>query len=139
MIIDASVLLQAFFPDEANQAKAQTLLQAHALGSRTLAAPPLLTYEITNAVLQAVRRGRVALDTAEEILATFEGLGIELHTPPTHRVLSLAHQFDRSAYDAAYLALAEYLQQPLLTGDRRLYNAVQTRLSWVLLIDDYQP
>jgi predicted nucleic acid-binding protein len=139
VIIDASVLLQAFFPDEMNQAKVQALLHAHALGTVTMAAPLLLTYEIINAILQAVRRGRIELETAEEILSTFEDLAIDLRTPPINRVLALAHQFDRSAYDAAYLAMAEHLQQPLLTGDHRLYNAVQAHLSWVLLIDTYQP
>ena len=139
MIIDASALLPAFFPDESNQAKVQALIQAHVLRSLRLAAPMLLTYEVTNAVLQGVRRGRISLSTGEEILSVFGNLGLHLHTPPSDRIFALAHRFDRSAYDAAYLALAEHLRQPLLTGDRRLYNAVQGQLSWVLWIDDYQP
>jgi predicted nucleic acid-binding protein len=59
MIVDASVILTAFFPDETGQPQAQALIRAHALGTTELIAPHLLTHEVTNAVLQAVRRQRI--------------------------------------------------------------------------------
>ncbi|MEX1247762.1 MAG: type II toxin-antitoxin system VapC family toxin, partial [Anaerolineales bacterium] len=59
MIIDASVLLAAFFPDEA-QPQAQALLREHAAGRQRLKAPTLITYEVANAVWQAERRGRIS-------------------------------------------------------------------------------
>jgi predicted nucleic acid-binding protein len=52
-------------------------------------------------------------------------------------MLPLALRFDRSAYDAAYLALAEATGQSLITGDRRLFNAVQEHLTWVHWIGEY--
>jgi predicted nucleic acid-binding protein len=52
-------------------------------------------------------------------------------------MLPLAVRFDRSAYDAAYLALAELTERPLITGDRRLYNAVNEHLDWVEWLADY--
>lgn len=139
MIIDASVLLQAFFPDETHQSKVHALLQAYILGDLNLAAPTLLAYEVTNAVLQAVRRGRITSETGQEILTTFQNLGIELRPVPLTRTLSLAHELGRSAYDAAYLALAEEANEPLLTGDLRLFNSVHERLPWVLWIGDDLP
>ena len=133
MIIDASVILRAFFPDEA-QAQAQELIRDHISGHVRLAAPVLLLYEVTNAIVQAERRGRISGEMGEEILAAFEGLDIELEPVTWQQMLPLAKEFDRSAYDAAYLALAQSRGEPLVTGDLRLYNAVRDRLDWVRYI-----
>ena len=123
MIIDASVILSAFFPDE-DQAQAQALIREHAIGRVALVAPTLLLYEVTNAVVQARRRERISDEQARSILSSFEGLGIALRPVAWQQILPLALRFDRSAYDAAYLSLSEITEQPLITGDRRLYNAV---------------
>ena len=37
----------------------------------------------------------------------------------------------------SYLALAQRKSARLVTGDRRLYNAVKDKLPWVLWIEDY--
>ncbi len=135
-IIDASVLLRAFFPDEEGHLTALALLRAHALGEEELHAPSLLAYEIVNALVQGVRRERIHPNTAQEILTTFEGLGIVLHAVPLSRTLELARRFGRSAYDAAYLALAEAMDAPFITADRRLFHAVQATLPWVHLLGE---
>jgi predicted nucleic acid-binding protein len=103
-----------------------------------LRGPDLLAYEVTNAVLQATRRQRLTPAVAQEIVTTFEDLMILLEPVSPTKVLAMAQRFDRSAYDAAYLTLAENLGTPFITGDRRLYNTVSTQLSWVLWIGDYQ-
>ncbi len=48
-----------------------------------------------------------------------------------------AHRFGRSAYDAAYLTLAERVDEQLITGDLRLYNAVHPALEGVVWVGDY--
>ena len=136
MIVDASVILSAFFPDEA-QPQAQVLIREHVLGHMELVAPDLLLYEVTNGVIQARRRGRISDEQVEQILTSFEGLKIPVMRVTWQQVLPLALRFDRSAYDAAYLALAGASEQPLITGDRRLYNAVHEHLDWVQHIGDY--
>jgi predicted nucleic acid-binding protein len=52
-------------------------------------------------------------------------------------MLPLARRFVRSAYNAAYLALAEKNGEPLITGDERLFNAVHAELGWVVWIGAY--
>ena len=137
MIVDASVILGAFFPDE-EQTEAQALIRDHVIGRLQLVAPSLLLYEVTNAVVQARRRGRISDEQVEDILSSFEGLGIALRPVTWQQMLPLALRFDRSAYDAAYLALAEATDQPLVTGDSRMCNAVREHLDWVKWIGDYQ-
>jgi predicted nucleic acid-binding protein len=137
VIIDASVVLRGFFPDEEGHREARALIRAYAQGEVELLAPTLLPYEVTNAVLQVVRRGRINLDKGREILAVFSELGIPTADVPWQRTLELAHRYDRSAYDGAYLALAEEMRKELVTGDRRLYNRVKDHLEWVVWIGDY--
>lgn len=137
MIIDASALLRAFFPDE-QQAQAQALIRDHVSGQVQLLAPTLLLYEFTNAVVQAIRRGRISDDDGNAILTAFDGLGIEMEPVPWLQIVPLARRFDRSAYDAAYLALAEARGEPLVTGDLRMYNAVHDDLKWVRWVEDWQ-
>jgi len=136
MIIDASVLLHAFLPDEL-QPNALALVRQHITGSVQLKAPALLLYELTNAVWQAERRGRVSREQAGRIIKSFAGLNIEIISQSWGEIIDLARQFGRSAYDAAYLALAQQLSEPLITADLRLYNAVHAHLDWVLWIGDY--
>ena len=138
MIVDANVLLRAFFPDEA-QAQAQAVVREHVAGRIHLMAPALLPYELSNAVWQAERRGRVTRPQADEVLQAMAGLEVEIIPQSWGAQLPLAREFDRSAYDAAYLALAQATSQPLITGDERLYNAVHAQLDRVLWIEDYEP
>jgi predicted nucleic acid-binding protein len=53
------------------------------------------------------------------------------HLPFLDRIWALKDNF--SAYDAAYVALAEILQIPLITADQRLANAPGTtaQIEWI--------
>ena len=136
MIVDASVVLRAFFPDEA-QSQAQAVIREHVAKRINLKAPALLPYELSNAVWQAERRGRISREQSEEILAAMTGLEIDIVGQSWGEMLPLARKFGRSAYDAAYLALGQATGKPLITGDKRLYNAVHNELDWVIWIEDY--
>ena len=137
MIVDSSVILRAFFPDEA-QEQAQGLIRDHVAGKITLEAPSLLPYELYNAVWMAERRRRISNDQTNEILQAIEDLNIQIHHLDWQDLLPLARQYGHTAYGAAYLALAQTSQQPMITGDERLYKAVREHLDWVLWIEDYQ-
>ena len=137
MIIDASVLLSAFFPDE-SQAQAQAILRTHAASQERLKAPMLVVYEVSNAVWQAERRGRITSAQADEIMQTVAELDIELQPLDWGEMLPMARQYNRSAYDAAYLTLAQLAGESLVTGDKRLYNAVKGKLEWVVWMGDYR-
>ncbi len=138
MIVDANVILRAFFPDEA-QASAQALVRDHVAGRVALKAPDLLPYELANAVWQAQRLGRINDAQAQAIIEAMEGLRIKIIPLGWGEMLPLARRFNRSAYDAAYLVLAQKLGEQLITGDKRLYHAVYPQLEWVLWVEEYLP
>jgi predicted nucleic acid-binding protein len=139
MVIDASVVLRGFFPDEEGQAEAQALIRAYAQEEIELLAPALLHYQVTSAILQAVRGDRIDLQTGREILTVIRALGIPTAEVPWQRALELAHTYDRSVCDGAYLALAEETGDKLVTGDQRLHGAVKDHLPCVLWIGDPVP
>jgi len=66
-----------------------------------------------------------------------EGLQIEIQALEWAEMIPVARRYECSAYDAAYLVLAEKLGESLVTGDEHLYNAVQAHLDWVLWVEAY--
>ncbi len=139
-VLDASVLLASLLVDEPNHASARELLWRFAVApdELELGSISLLSYELANALWQAVRRGRVAATEIATILEQYERFGIPLHGVPPASVVSVAGRLEcASAYDAAYLALAEREKAPLITADRRLHNAVRDQFPWILSIDAF--
>lgn len=135
LVLDASVVLKAFFPDEEGHAQAQALVGDWVRGDVELVAPPLLPLEVTNAVLVALRQRRLSTSKAEEILQAVQDLCVPVQeTPEMTTVLRLALKYSVSAYDATYIALA---REPfaLVTGDRALANALKGQALW---IEDYE-
>jgi predicted nucleic acid-binding protein len=102
--------------------------------------PTLFDYEITNTLKVAVVRNRISEADAVAAIAKFQMLKIRRHDFPPHQdaAFRLAFQDQRSAYDAAYLALAVANNLNFYTGDKRLFNAVGQSLTWVKWIGDYQ-
>jgi predicted nucleic acid-binding protein len=137
IVVDASALLCGFLPDEA-QPGAQALIRDHALGRIALHAPALMRYEVCNAALTAERRGRISQTEADQIIAMLDALGITEASVGALAMLILAREHGRSAYDAAYLALAQANGEQFVTGDRRMFNAVHDRLDWVLWVGDWE-
>jgi predicted nucleic acid-binding protein len=138
LVLDASVVLKWYLPDEACGQEAVNILEQHVAGDVALFAPTILPYEVLNALLVAERMGRIAEDVTEEAFHAF--LELEINFQDSFRdypdVLSVARSFQRSAYDASYLSLARAKNIDFVTGDKRLYNAVKNKLKWVKWIGD---
>jgi predicted nucleic acid-binding protein len=89
----------------------------------TMHAPHLLDAEVMHAMRRFDAVGKLDRDRARIALGGLIGLPIRRY-PHRHllpRVWELRHAL--TAYDAVYVALAEVLDAPLLTRDRRLANA----------------
>jgi len=125
IVIDASVALKWYFSDEEFGDIALGILDDHISERIALHAPALLEFEVANGLAIATRRGRVEADETIKALEGFMELGIELHplSPHFKKVLEFAEKYKITAYDAAYVALADDLKTTVVTADKRLFEA----------------
>ena len=89
----------------------------------TLLAPELMPFEVANVLRR--RRNAGLLSAAEAGLAHAELVDLPIDLWPWHAIASRAWELgaNLSSYDAAYVALAEQTDAPLLTRDARLASA----------------
>jgi predicted nucleic acid-binding protein len=139
LVIDASVCLKWYLPDEALQDKAEAVLTDYERGSVEIVAPTLLIYELMNGLWIGSRLKRIEFQAIEKCVQRVLDLSLDFRDASLFfsAVVRMCNQFGRSAYDSAYLALAEKEGIQLLTADRRLYNTVRRRLGWVVWLGSY--
>ena len=123
-IIDASVTMPWFFPDEATPFTERLL---DALGEQDLWAPALWVLECTNVLQSAQRRRRIDAHRRAEISGELSELPVRLdpETPGFVSLDRLAATHGLSAYDAAYLELALRRSMVLVSLDERLIAAAK--------------
>lgn len=119
-VLDASVVLKWFRREgERNVAAARSLRAAFEAGEVVVFAPPLLRLEIVNV---AGRRWRWAERALVELAAALDELGFELREAELGRVAQWTAR-GLTAYDAAYVALADAEGIRLVTDDDRIVTA----------------
>ena len=122
VVVDASAVLTLLVePGDRNDRVASRL------AGLSWCAPALLPFEVANVLRRQASTGILAAGQAELALDGFGMLPIELW--PWDAVAARVWQLRGSmtAYDAAYVALAELLACPLVTGDARLARAPGAR------------
>jgi predicted nucleic acid-binding protein len=122
MVIDTSVTMAWCFEDEATDDTDAALDQ---LQDDEAVVPPLWQLEVTNVLLVAERRARITEAQATRFLDLLLRLPIRVDASQTDvpAVLAAGRRHGLSAYDAAYLVLAERLAAPLATLDHKLITA----------------
>jgi len=123
-VLDASAALEAAFDDESGVVGAAV---ADRLASDSAYVPSIWFSELVQALLQAVRRGRLSLESARAMLAAIVDCSITAVPDhlETRALLEIAHQTGLSAYDASYLLLAFDMGLALATCDRQLRAAAE--------------
>jgi predicted nucleic acid-binding protein len=117
VVLDASVVLKWFHSDgERHLEPARSLRSAFEAGELLVFAPPLLGLEILNV---AGRRWRWIESDLVELALALNELGFELIEPELSRVAYWTAR-GLTAYDAAYVAVAEANKAPLVTDDDRI-------------------
>jgi predicted nucleic acid-binding protein len=123
-VVDASVGIKLVLK-EPDSAKVKELF-AHATFDPTanLYAPDLFFLECANILRTLSKKGLLAAANALTDLAEVQAqrLLIRPTAPLMAEALRIGMTHDLSAYDAVYVALADFLRLPLLTADQKLVN-----------------
>ncbi|HLJ00822.1 MAG TPA: type II toxin-antitoxin system VapC family toxin [Bradyrhizobium sp.] len=119
IVVDASAMLEALLRTPAAKTVEKWLFDPR----QTLHAPHLLDIEVAQVIRRYQANGEIDSERGRAALADLAD--IPLHRYPHDfllpRIWDLRNNL--TAYDAAYVALAEALDAPLLTRDRRLAAA----------------
>jgi predicted nucleic acid-binding protein len=126
-VIDSSIALAWALPDETSK-QAERFLSRISIRS-ILWVPSLWWYETANALLMAQRRKRLTEADRIRLMELYRRLPIRtdvvLDSDSMSRFHTLAIEYNLSAYDAAYLELAQRRGLGLATVDRSLRLAAQ--------------
>jgi predicted nucleic acid-binding protein len=119
IVLDASAAVDWLLQTPAGQLIEQRIYAQN----DTLHTVHLLDVEFAQVLRRLVREGTLSAVRAGEAIEDLAALRVTRYAPVLllTRIWRLRHNL--SAYDAAYVALAEELKAPLITRDRRLAGA----------------
>ena len=123
-VLDASVALAWCFEDESTLDTDRVLER---LAEDAAVTPSLWELEVVNVLLLAERHGRITESQTARFIALLTQLPIHVDSagPDMEAVLATGRHHRLTAYDAAYLVLAEREGIPLATLDAKLGAAAQ--------------
>jgi predicted nucleic acid-binding protein len=136
VVIDANALV-AFVTNEPTADTIGRLMRNWAANKVSLHAPILARYEVANAFTKKLASGALDDDALDEAWTVIDQLPITYHPlQDAPKVVRIAVALERrSAYDAAYLALAQDLNAQLWTLDGPLKRNAVSRGHAVHLIE----
>jgi predicted nucleic acid-binding protein len=119
IVVDASAVLEVLLATPAGRRIEERLFAA----GETLHAPGVIDLEVAQVLRRFARAGDLSAERGAQALDDLLDLPLARypHEPLLGRVWEL--RANVTAYDAAYLALAEALGAPLVTRDARLASA----------------
>lgn len=123
-VLDASAAANWALRDETSHPVADAAFNQ--LRDERAHVPALWWFEIRNTLAMAERRGRILESGVAEFLRRLDDLPIAAdYEPDSAAMFILIRRHRLTAYDAAYLELAQRLDVPLATLDTTLANAAQ--------------
>ena len=124
IVLDASVVVELL----TNGALADSIRSDLSKRDESFIVPHLIDVEVLSAI-RGLRAGqRITADRCDQLLTELAALPAERysHTPLIGRIWELRHNF--TAYDAAYIALAEATEAVFYTCDEKLCRGHRARV-----------
>ena len=118
-VVDASAVVEILL----NSALGQRVRRRVVDASEELHAPHLIDIEVLHVLRRYNLSGEIPVDRLEAAIGIYQGLSIERHSHEIVFVRVWQLRRNLTAYDAAYVALAELLGTLLYTTDKRLAKA----------------
>jgi predicted nucleic acid-binding protein len=122
-VLDCSAALALVMADEEGRA-VEDIVRKIVLADASIRVPALFWYEVCNGLVMAERRNRISWTRLREHEADLVALPVVAEESPDafirQRIRELAAAHQLTAYDAAYLELADRLGAPLKTFDAHL-------------------
>ena len=125
LVLDASVIIKWFLKEKLS-GEALEYQEQHLEGVVSLVAPSLLPFELINVLCT---KSILNLEAVLGVANVFYFTGITeyfLTKELAHATAKLSKKYEISAYDAAYVALAQSLGCQFITADRKLYQKVKS-------------
>jgi len=138
VVIDSSVSAAWFLPDERSD-DSERLLSLVARRHLRVAVPELWHYELLNVLRTAVLRGRVtALDArkAATLMGSLPVESVPAGSQGHSEIVTAAIELGLSAYDAAYIGLAQMRGDELITADTAMLD-LRLRFPWIRSLDEF--
>ena len=123
-VVDASVAIKWYLPEALAEQADRFLEEAATAGARLLA-PDLIVAELGNILWKKHRLKEISPPEARQILTQIRDLfPIQLYSsiPLLESAWEVARIYERSVYDALYVALAEQCDAVFVTADEKLVN-----------------
>lgn len=118
-VIDSSFMLAHLLPDEVSD-NVQEFFDRLKIEPVVLIVPYIFPFEVFNGIQTAVVRKRITPNLAKKLGEKFLKIAIKLKEVNLIEVSSVASENLLTIYDASYLYLAENLNAPLFTFDKKL-------------------
>ncbi len=140
-VYDACVLIKFVVPEFETRIIFHLLHDLWRKKDSIIFVPDLFFLECANILWKKVQHGDFQADTATANMDDL--LRLKIVTTPLKklsiRAVQLACELNISAYDAAYVALAEQKSVPLLTADMALARKLIGTQHMVITLDEYLP
>jgi len=125
-VIDASVIISWYAPDEQNKYADDILF---CLKKERAITTCLCCFEVNNVFRALEKRGKISGLSMDKAILSIDKLQIIRDSPPSGfqmpLALRLAREYGLTIYDASYLEIAVRLNLPLASLDKELVNAAK--------------